>query len=367
MKFICGTKELSDALNIVCKAISGKANIPILEGIKMSAYGDEVTLMATDLELYIRTKIKADIKLEGETVVTGRIFADFMRKVSDDEVTVEKYSSTLSVNYGENVSEFQCMDDDAYPEPRAIGGENGFTAKDKELKEVIDGVIFCASQDDTRAILRGCKFSIEGDELVAVALDGFRLAVTRCRVFGVTGEPDVVIPAKNLQEIVKIIGEDDMDVRVTADKNQVLFDLGSTLITTRLLEGEFYQYRKIVPQSSPGTSVMVNKEALTTSLDRASLVAKNKKNYVKLSVSGNTISIDSASEQGKIHESVACSAVEGKDLDIAFNTRFLFDAFSRIKEDFIKLSFYSSTAPALILPKEGDKYLYLVLPVRLVG
>jgi len=351
MKFICGTKELSDALNIVCKAISGKANIPILEGIKMSAYGDEVTLMATDLELYIRTKIKADIKLEGETVVTGRIFADFMRKVSDDEVTVEKYSSTLSVN----VSEFQCMDDDAYPEPRAIGGENGFTAKDKELKEVIDGVIFCASQDDTRAILRGCKFSIEGDELVAVALDGFRLAVTRCRVFGVTGEP------------VKIIGEDDMDVRVTADKNQVLFDLGSTLITTRLLEGEFYQYRKIVPQSSPGTSVMVNKEALTTSLDRASLVAKNKKNYVKLSVSGNTISIDSASEQGKIHESVACSAVEGKDLDIAFNTRFLFDAFSRIKEDFIKLSFYSSTAPALILPKEGDKYLYLVLPVRLVG
>ena len=120
MKFICGTKELSDALNIVCKAISGKANIPILEGIKMSAYGDEVTLMATDLELYIRTKIKADIKLEGETVVTGRIFADFMRKVSDDEVTVEKYSSTLSVNYGENVSEFQCMDDDAYPEPRAI-------------------------------------------------------------------------------------------------------------------------------------------------------------------------------------------------------------------------------------------------------
>ncbi len=367
MKFICSTKELSDALNIVCKAISGKANIPILEGIKISACGDEVTLMATDLELYIRTKIKADVKLEGETVVTGRMFADFMRKVSDDEVAVEKYSSTLSVNYGANVSEFQCMDDDAYPEPRELSGENGFTAKDKDLKEVIDGVIFCASQDDTRAILRGCKLAIEDDSLVAVALDGFRLAVTRCHVFGVTGTLDVVIPAKNLQEIVKVIGEDDRDVRVTADKNQVLFDLGNTLITTRLLEGEFYQYQKIVPQSSPNTAIIVDKAALTTSLDRAALVAKNKKNYVKLSISGDSIDIDSASEQGKIHERVTCSSVEGKDLPIAFNTRFLFDAFGRIKEDLIKMTFYSSTAPSLILPVEGDRYLYLVLPVRLIG
>ena len=128
MKFVCNTKELSDALNTVGKAISNKANIPILEGIKIRAEGDEVTLAATDLELYIETRIKASVKLEGETVVTGRIFAEFMRKVADEEVDIEKYTSTLSVSYGMNTSEFQCMDDDTYPEPKEISGENAFVA-----------------------------------------------------------------------------------------------------------------------------------------------------------------------------------------------------------------------------------------------
>ena len=156
MKFICSTKELSDALNIVCTAISGKAYIPILEGIKISACGDEVTLMATDLELYIRTKIKADVKLEGETVVTGRMFADFMRKVSDDEVAVEKYSSTLSVNYGANVSEFQCMDDDAYPEPRELSGEVDHIVQAVRR----EGVIFFSSE-----------FAYAGADAVSLAKD----------------------------------------------------------------------------------------------------------------------------------------------------------------------------------------------------
>lgn len=365
MKFVCNTKELSDALNTVGKAISNKANIPILEGIKIRAEGDEVMLAATDLELYIETRIKASVKLEGETVVTGRIFAEFMRKVADEEVDIEKYTSTLSVSYGMNTSEFQCMDDDTYPEPKEISGENAFVAKDKDLKETIEGVIFCAAQDDSRPILRGCKLEVEDDMLVAAALDGYRLGVTRCHVFGQKGDFAVVIPAKNLQEIVKVIGEEGGNVTVQAEKTHVLFDLGSTKITTRVLEGEFIQYKKIIPEAV-SSSVSVNKNALEMGLDRATLVARNKKNYVKLSISSGTIAVDSSSELGKIHESVPCD-LSGKDIEIAFNTRYLFDAFSRIKEDFIKINLSTSNAPAVILPTEGDKYLYLVLPVRLIG
>ena len=170
MKFICNTRELSDALNTVGKAISNKANIPILEGIKIRAEGDEVTLAAADLELYISTRVKANVKLEGETVVTGKIFAEFMRKVADEEVDIEKYTSTLSVSYGVNVSEFQCMDDETYPESKDVPTDNGFVAKDKDLRDTIEGVIFCAAQDDSRPILRGCKLEVEDDELVAAAL-----------------------------------------------------------------------------------------------------------------------------------------------------------------------------------------------------
>ena len=365
MKFICNTRELSDALNTVGKAISNKANIPILEGIKIRAEGDEVTLAATDLELYISTRIKANVKLEGETVVTGKIFAEFMRKVADEEVDIEKYTSTLSVSYGVNVSEFQCMDDETYPESKDVPTDNGFVAKDKDLRDTIEGVIFCAAQDDSRPILRGCKLEVEDDELVAAALDGYRLGVTRCRVFGQKGDFGVVIPSKNLQEIVKIIGEDGSNISVYAEKSRVLFDLGNTKIVTRVLEGEFIQYKKIIPEAV-SSSVVVNKGALEMGLDRAALVTKNKKNYVKLSLSANAINIDSSSEVGKIHENVPCD-LSGKDIEIAFNTRYLFDAFARIKEDSVKINLSTSNAPAVIVPLEGDKYLYLVLPVRLVG
>ena len=365
MKFVCNTRELSDALSTVGKAISNKANIPILEGIKIRAEGDEVTLAATDLELYIISRIKADVRLEGETVVTGRVFQEFMKKVADENVEIEKYTSTLAVNYGVNVSEFQCMEDETYPEFKDMPADNGFVAKDKDLRDAIEGVIFCAAQDDSRPILRGCKLEVEDDELVAAALDGYRLGVTKCRVFGQKGDFSAVIPAKNLQEIVKIIGEEGSNVTVNAEKSRVLFDLGSTKIVTRVLEGEFIQYKKIIPEAV-SSSVTVNKSALENGLDRATLVAKNKKNYVKLSLSSGKIDIDSSSELGKIHESVPCE-LSGKDIEIAFNTRYLFDAFARIKEDNVKINLSTSNAPAVIVPGDGDRYLYLVLPVRLIG
>ena len=149
-------------------------------------------------------------------------------------------------------------------------------------------------------------------------------------------------------------------------KNIVLFDLGNTVITTRLIDGDFIDYKRLIPATYT-THVTVETDNLIKGLDRASLVAKKQKNNsLKLSISGNVIEINSTSEIGKIRETVNC-ALEGKDLDIAFNSRFLADALTKIKEDFIDIKFSGATSPTIIVPKEGDKFLYMVLPIRMLG
>ena len=366
MKFIANSLELSDALITVSKAISGKSNIPILEGVKISACGDEVTLSATDLELFIETRIKANVKIEGETVVTGKLFTEFVKKLVEvEEIEIEKYSTSLVVRYNGNESEFQCMEDDTYPEIKTVSDENSFLVRERDLKEAIEGVIFCVSTEETRPILKGCQIAVKGEEMTCAALDGYRLGITKREIFNPTGDVSIVVLGKTLNEIVKVFDDREEKVKVAVEKNYVMFDMGHTKIITRLLEGDFIQYEKILPQSR-NTEIVVNKNALEAGLDRATIVAKNKKNYLKMKFEGGKIEINSASEVGRIRETVDCKQ-EGKDIEIAFNSRYLFDAFNRIKEDFIKINLTSSNAPAVIIPVEGEKYVYLVLPLRMIG
>jgi DNA polymerase-3 subunit beta len=143
MKFICNTEELSNALGTVSKALSSKPNIPILEGIKISVLGDTVTLTATDLELFIETKIKATVKLEGDAVVNGKFINEFVRKLTHlNEVEVEKSGSTLVIKYGDNETEIQCLEEDTYPEIRKVSDEVFMTVKEGDLKEAVESIVY---------------------------------------------------------------------------------------------------------------------------------------------------------------------------------------------------------------------------------
>ncbi len=368
MKFICNTEELSNALSTVSKAISSKPNIPILEGIKISVHEDTVTLTATDLELFIETNIKASVKIEGECVVTGKFITEFVKKLTYlDEIELEKLGNTISIKYGENETEIQCLEEDTYPEIRKVSDDIYFKVKEGDLKEAIEAITYCVAQDDNHPILKGILLEAQGETLTAVALDGYRLGYAKCSLIDNSSEKSkIIIAGKTLSEITKILGEGDKVITVKMQKNIVLFDLGNTVVTTRLIDGDFIDYRKLVPATFT-THITVQKDSLISGLDRASLVArKQKQNYLKLSISNGIIEINSTSDIGKIRESVNC-VLEGKDLEIAFNSRFLSDALTKIKEDFIDVKFSGASSPTIIVPKEGDKFLYMVLPIRLVG
>ncbi|MBO5773398.1 MAG: DNA polymerase III subunit beta [Clostridia bacterium] len=368
MKFICNTEEFANATSTVSKAIAAKPNIPILEGIKLSVEGDVVTISATDLELFIETKIKASVKIEGECVVNGKFLNEFVKKLTYlDEIELEKLGNSLSIKYGDNETEIQCLEEDTYPEIRKVSDEVFFKVKEGDLKEAIDAISYCVAQDDNRPILKGILLDLAGETLTTVALDGYRLGYAKCEVVDSSkGEYKIIIPGKTLAEISKILEEGDKIIKVTMQKNIVLFDLGNTIITTRLIDGDYIDYKKLIPTTFT-THITIEKDALMSGLDRASLVAKkHKHNYLKLSISGNVMEINSNSDISKIRETVNC-ALEGKDLDIAFNSRFLADALNKIKEDFIDFKFSGATSPTIIVPKEGDKFLYMVLPIRMLG
>lgn len=367
MKFTCNPLALSDALNIVSKAIPNKPTIPILEGIKILAEGSTLILTATDMEMFIEKKITSEIFLEGELVVSGRIFTDFIRKLSDlDSITIEKVGENLNIHYSDNETTIQCLNDDTYPEIRQIDDDSYFVIKEGDLKQTLERAIFCVAVEDSRPILKGCLIEVKDSLLTAVALDGYRLAVTKCGVAEYKGDIKMIVPGKNLNEIIKVLGEGEDNIKVNIQKNNIMFDMGHTRITARLMEGEFLQYEKIIPITNQ-TSIVINKEEIESGLGRASLIARDmKNNYSKLSISNNRIIIKSNSEVGNFRETVSCKQ-EGKDLEIAFNSRFLFDAFNKIKEDYIRIDFNGSSAPALITPMEGERFKYIILPVRMIG
>lgn len=367
MKFFCNPSELSDALTVVSKALPSKNTIPILEGIKILAEGATVTLTATDLELFIEKKIKAEIKLEGETVVIGRFFTDFIKKlINIPEIELEKIEERIVIRYGDNETEIQCLNEDTFPLISPVDSEKSFIVKESDLKDVLDRTMFCVAMDDTRPILKGCLLEVEEDTLTAVALDGYRLAVSKTPVKEAKGEISIIVPGKTLNEISRIFADSEDEIKVNVQKNNILFDLDHTKITTRLIEGEYLQYKKIIPISY-GTNIVINKNELEDGLDRASLIVRNKKNnYLKLTINNNSIVIKSNSEVGSIRESLKCT-LEGKDIEIAFNSKYLFDALNKIKEDYIRIEFTGSNAPAVIKPIEGDKFKYIILPVRLLG
>ena len=367
MNFFCNPSELSEALSVVSKALPLKGVVPILEGIKIKAEGSKVTFTATDQEIFIERKINAEIKLEGETIVIGKLFADFAKKLTTlPQIQIEK-SDKLVIRYGINETEMQCLNEEGYPEIEDCEDDSrSFFIKEGDFKDALEKTLFCVALDDSRPILKGCLLEVKEGVLTAVALDGYRLALYKTKVRDEKGDIKMVISGKMLKEISNITEFNETEIKVILQEKTVFFDLGHTKISTRLMEGDFLQYQKIMPVNF-NSLVDINKNKLEEGLDRASLIIRNKKNnYLKLSVREKDILIQSNSELGSIKENIDCR-LEGRELEIAFNSKYLHEALSKVKEDYIKIEFTSSNAPAVLRPIEGEKFKYIILPVRLLG
>lgn len=370
MEIICDGLDLSDAVLKVSKAIASKTTNPVLEGIKLIASSNELTLLATDLELSIEKKIRAEVKEEGEAVVPGKFFAEYVKKLTNDKVNIlTDDKNGLTIRYVDSEGFIQCFGTEEYPSFNIINTEEYFGITKNDFKELINKVIFSVATDDSRPILRGCLLEIGEDIVTAVTSDGYRLSVVHENLAFSNIKTSCIVPDKSLREISKLLDDSDDVINIYVQKNFLMVDLGDTKIITRLLEGEFLSYKQIVSSSVNGTVITVNKAQLEDSLERASLLSKiGQNNLVKFEMSGDCLVLSSNSEIGNIKEKINIS-LEGSDLVIAFNARYFLEAFRSVNNDFVKINFSSSSNPCIITPLDGEKneFLYLILPVRMMS
>ena len=362
----CQGIELSDALLKVSKAISNKITNPILEGIKIIAEDQTLTLSATDTELSIEKKIKADIKVEGETVVPGRFITEFVKKLTNSIIELEvNERNQLTIRYDDSESMIQCYNPIEYPGFKRVRTDEFFGITQRDFKTCVNKSIFSVALDDTRPILKGVLFDINEKELNVVALDGYRLARVK-KTINSSLKKSIVVPTRSLSELNKLIDDDDEILNIYIDDYTIMADLGDTKVTSRLLEGDYINYRQIVPANYE-TFVIVNKEQFEEALERATLLSRtNNSNFVKFDIKENTLCITSNSELGNIKENIPVN-VAGKDLVISFNPRYFLESLRVNTNEFVKICFNKSSTPCVIVPTEEDEFLYLILPVRVIG
>ena len=365
MKFLCEKGKLQEAISIVQKAITGKSPMPILEGILINATGSTITLIASDIDLSIETKIESEVIEEGTLVVDAKIFGEIIRKLPSSKITIETRENNI-INIHCEKSDFDLvhMNGADFPNIPVINENMFFSIPQGTLKNMIKGTSFAVAQDETRPILTGVLFEVKNRELSLVALDGYRLAL-RNELIDTDNTISTVIPGKTLNEVYKILEDSEELVNITFTQNHILFNLGLTKIISRLLEGEFIKYESIIPQEYK-LKAAINRTELLGCIERASLMAKEgNSNLIKFDIQPDTLIITSNSQLGKVKEEVNIN-LQGETLEIAFNSKYLIDVLKIMDDEEIIMELTSSISPCIIKNKDSQNCQYLVLPVRLV-
>ncbi len=365
MKFVCDGTSLSEAIGKVSKACAVRTTAPIMECIKLSAFGEEVTLLASDGELSIRKSVKAEIFEEGEVCVPGKLFSDFIGKLSGEEISIATGDKGVEIRYRDAGTFMQSLPAEEFPKIDFTAGENSFTMKQADLKKIIAETTFCCAQDDSRPVLKGCLMEF-GDRLDMTALDGYRLAIASVPILAKSGEKCIICPARTLSEIARMLEKEDEEITLYTQGGMLLVQSEGTTVVSRLYQGEFIRKENVVP-SSFATVVTLEKEELIASVERAAILIRgDKNNLVTLEIGTENVKVSSVSDFGNVAE-VVKAQTEGVETAISMNAKYLLDALHALPEEKVVLSFNGAVSPFILKNAEGKDSLYLILPVRNVA
>lgn len=365
MKIICSTETLSQACQNVQRAVSAKSSIPAIEGILLNADNGCLHLTGYDLEVGINTSIDAEVKESGSIILNARYLCDIIRRLPDEKVEIEADARQLCyIRSGETNYSLNGISAEEYPELPSVTGGDPVIIDQGILKNMIRQTIFAVADNNSNVVYTGIKFEIEENLIKLIAVDGVRLAIRTEEIDYQGEELSFIVPAKTLSEVVKLIDEEEADVSLTVAKRHIIFEVNGYSIVSRLLEGDFLDYRSAVP-SSFGTTVKVSTKSLMSSIDRTSLLITDRlKSPVRCIFDESTIKISSITSLGTANDKLPAE-IEGERVEIGFNNRFLIEALRVCDTDEVLLKLNSAVSPIVILPPQGESFLFLVLPVRL--
>ena len=366
MRFTCEKSFLLQGLNIAGRTVAQKSNLSVIEGILCKA-GHDLSLTGYNMETAITYSVEADIADPGECILPAKLFGDIIRRLPEGPVTVvvdDSYKISIRAGYASFTISAESAED--YPELPDVNTGRAIQIPQNKLKELIGGTIFAVSENQGRPVHTGVKFEVTDDSITAVAVDGFRLARRTYHPEGGTGrELSFVVPAAGLKEVEKILTDSEENAAFTLGPKHILFQIGGATLVCRLLEGEFLDWRRVVPTNCP-VKLVANVSDLQSSVERVGLIVSEKyKSPVRCVFGSQVLQMRTNTTIGAAEDRCAIAG-DGKELEIGFNVRYLIDALRAIPCEEVTLELTNGLSPIVLTPVD-DKvdFAYMILPVRI--
>lgn len=375
MKFICSKAKLMDVVNIVQRAISAKSVMPILECIKIESLDSSHIIMAgTNVDINIEYTLECNVIEGGSVALASKIFGEIIRKMPDGAVTVDVNETNNITKISCGFSEFniQGQNVDGFPQTPVLDEQFSFFLEEQVLKKLIrKSLPFIAVNEGKRPVLTGALFDVKNNCLNVVTTDSHRIAAIKEELKENVDDIKIVVPGQTLRELLKILRDSDHKVKLIVGDRKLLFDFGEFKFITRLLDGEFLRYEAIISAVNP-IIMRINKRIFMDSLERAILLinddlssSADNKVPVRMNMGYDKLDLSCITGKGQVRDSIKAE-IEGGELEIGFNCRFLLDAMGVCDDELIQMEFSAPTSGCFIKSSVGDdSYVYMILPVRL--
>jgi DNA polymerase-3 subunit beta len=367
LKLTTKREDLVSKLSIVSRAVSSRAATQALSGVLLNAAEGRVTLSATDLDMGLETTLDADVGTEGSVLLPGRLLAEVARSLADPTVEIESRETERDVEIRSGSSSFhlRVLPAEDFPKLPEPGEAPGLKIPAQQLGASIDLVARAASRDDMRPVLTGVFVAASGNEMTMVATDSYRLAVKRTELESdLGGEIDANIPARALRELGRILSSEGVEeATVSLLPNQAVFQAGAIVLTTRLIEGQFPNFRQLLPESYEHDVRLPRTDFLEVTRRVSQLAQRNAP--LRLSFAPGELTVAAETPDVGDAEETMPAAFEGESLEIGFNPEFLKEGIESVEGEEVLLRLISPLRPGLLQPVEGEDFRYLVMPIRL--
>ena len=363
MKFVIIRSKFLEGLKSVQNIVAGKGSLQILQNAMLKAEGGELTLTTTDLDISVQSSVGCDVQESGVTTLPVKVLSSVISRVVEGPVFVEVDSDDKAViSAGSSVFKVVGMPSSDFPAVQVGEGNFSYTIPQATFRDMLRKTSYAITQDETRKTLRGLLMSFQDGKLTMVATDGRRLAMVEQEMeFPAEASQDVILPAKTVGELPRVLSGEG-DVKITVEKSQIVFDLGKTMVASKLLDQVYPNYRQVIPSGMP-SSIGIDRQMLLDALDRASIMANDQTNAIKLTFDDNKLLVSAtAADLGDARDEVPIKYA-GEKIEIMFNPAYVMDPLKAIDEDEVRFELNNGHSPAIL--RCSVPFLYVLMPLRL--
>ena len=364
MKLQVLQEELSKALSLANRFASAKAQLPVLGNILLSSKKSKLLISSTNLEISINIAIGAKVETEGDITIPAKIITDIVTNLNPEQINLVSKEENLNITNSEFESTISGMNALDFPSIPKKMEKVDLSIPKNELAKALSLVLFAVSSDETRPILTGVLFICKKGELTLVATDGYRLSQVVLKNNSITKSFKIILPKAVLGELTRLPSDGDIEFYFDEPNNQAVFKSENIILSSRVLEGEFPDYQKIIPKDFM-LKILAEKDDLIQAVKLASVFARDSANIVKLSIKNGKLEFSTESQLSGRQKTKIEAKIDGEDLDIAFNYRFLEEILQAIEEEDVSIEFSGSSSPAVFKDLKNTDFLHLIMPVKL--